>query len=119
MTQKARVYRDCDQELWIDPGDGMLTPLVEESLRELREKYGAVGRSAAEEEFGPLAELTDGSELLPVGERWPLLRLVDGKSEEECAEVALRVAARAKGAADAILLLEACGLRAYAKGSVA
>lgn len=59
-------------------------------------------------------------EPLPRGmERWPLLRLVYGKTEEECADVALRVAERARDAADAILLLEACGLRAYPKGSVA
>jgi hypothetical protein len=119
MTQKARVYRDCDDELWIDPGDGMLVSLTEGGLRELRKRWGVTDRPAAEEKFGPLAELTDGSELLPAGERWPLLRMVDGKSEDDCADVALRVAGRARDAADAILLLEACGLRAYPKGGPA
>lgn len=73
MTEgrNGRVYRDPRGELWLDPGDedGALIALDAQALATLRSEWGALDRATAEEKFGPLAELTDGSEPLPAGER--------------------------------------------------
>ena len=120
----GRVYEDQGGELWLDPGgggegDGLLS-LDSQLLRVLREKWGTVSREAVEAKFGPLRQLAAGGEPpLPRGkERWPLLAVGDGQSEKDCADVAVKVAARARDAADARILLEACGLREYEKGTV-
>jgi hypothetical protein len=113
------VYRDPKGELWLDPGDedGALMALDVQALGTLRGEWGALGRAAAEEEFGPLTELTDGRERLPVGERYPLLVAAEGKTPEETLDLVLRVTGRARDADDARGLLEACGLRRYPKGA--
>jgi hypothetical protein len=117
MRQAGRVYRDRGGELWLDPGDGMLLSLDSQVLRVLREKWGVIDRSAAEEKFGRLDELLCPRDLMTPTEKWDLLALAEGKDEHETADVAMKVAGRARDADDAILLLEACGLRRYPKGA--
>jgi hypothetical protein len=113
---KGRVYRDKGGELWLDPGDGALLSLDGQVLRALRDKWGVVGKPAAEEKFGPLTELTDPREQLSVEERYPLLVAAEGKTPAETLGLVLRVTGRARDADDARDLLEACGLRRYEKG---
>jgi hypothetical protein len=116
VIQTGRVYRDKGGELWLDPGDGRLLSLDGQVLRALREKWGTASRDDVEEALGELTELTDGRGLLPPPGRWPLLKCAEGRTMEESAQVALRVAGRARDAEDCLELLEACGLRPYAKG---
>lgn len=116
MRRAGRVYRDSGGELWLDPGDGMLLSLDSQVLRVLREKWGVVDRSAVEEKLGPLEELVGPRGLRTPAQKWGLLVLADGRDQFETADVAMKVAGRARDADDAILLLEACGLKSYAKG---
>lgn len=117
MKQAGHVYRDKGDELWLDPGDGMLLSLDSQVLRVLRDKWGVIDKSAAEEKFGPLRELADPRELLPIEERYPLLVAAEGKTPKETLDLARRVTGRARDADDARGLLEACGLRRYQKGA--
>jgi hypothetical protein len=112
------VYRDRKGGLWLDPGDGdgALLALDARGAVVLRAECGALDRAAAEEKFGPLAELADPRDLLPTGERYPLLVAAEGKTPEETLDLVLRVTGRARDADDARDLLEACGLRRYEKG---
>jgi hypothetical protein len=115
------VYRDKKGALWLDPGDedGALLALDAQGAVVLRAEHGACDRATVEDKFGPLRELTDPRDLLPAGERWPLLTVPYGRTEAEAVAAALRLAGRAAGADDCRGLLEACGLLAYQKGSPA
>jgi hypothetical protein len=111
-----RVYRDRGGALWIDPGDQKLTSVDSLVIRTLREQRGTVSRDEVENALGPLTELTDGTPLRRGLERWPRLKLAEGKSEAESADLAVRVACRARDADDCRELLAACGLMSYPKG---
>jgi hypothetical protein len=118
VTAKWRVYRDKGGALWIDPGDQRLNSVDSRTVQALRDSYGTASRDDVEKALGPLAELTaPGEDPLPRGlGRWPLLRLADGKSEAESADLAVLVASRARDADDCRELLAACGLLGRPRG---
>jgi hypothetical protein len=114
-----RAYRDLNGELWLDPGgeDGALLALDDQAVATLRAEHGACHRATIEDKFGPLRELPDPRDLLPIQERYPLLLAADGRTPEESLDLVLRVTGRARDADDARDLLEMCGLRSYQKGT--
>jgi len=116
VRRNGRVYADDRGGLWLDPGTGLLTCLDYRAVKALTEACGSSSPAEVIGEVGELRELADPWDLLPTGERYPLLVAAEGKTPEETLDLVLRVTGRARDADDARDLLEACGLRRYENG---
>lgn len=105
-----RVYRDKDDDLWLDPGDGELLALDGQVLRVLRGKWPTRPLADIEEEFGPLRELTVPVTKLTTAERLALMTVPPGLTDGQAVGGALTLAENGTSLRDRALMLEACGL---------